>query len=84
MSCRGTKFIIFDIKIFHLNTPPRYEYVCVKLSDIPEKFITAYTLPQFTKDDRIYFEIRKGVYGLPQAGNLANNILAKKLNAEGY
>ena len=32
----------------------------------------------------MYFEIRKGVYGLPQAGKLANDLITKQLNAEGY
>ena len=32
----------------------------------------------------IYLETRKGVYGLTQYGNLANNLLTKRLNAAGY
>jgi len=85
LSRRGAKFVVFDIKNFYLNTPlDRYEYVRIKLTDIPEEFIAEYNLHQFVKDGWVYFEIRKGVYGLPQAGKLANDLLTKRLNAEGY
>ena len=32
----------------------------------------------------IYFEIRRGCYGLPQSGILANKLLREYLEAEGY
>ena len=32
----------------------------------------------------VYLEIRKGVYGLPQEGILAQKLLEKRLNAKGY
>ena len=32
----------------------------------------------------VYFEIRKGIYALPQVEKLANNLLTKCLNAAGY
>ena len=37
-----------------------------------------------SKDDSIYVEVTKGIYGLPQAGLLANNLLEKRLNKHGY
>jgi hypothetical protein len=36
------------------------------------------------KNGWIYFEIRRGCYGLPQAGILANNLLRGRLEEEGY
>ena len=36
------------------------------------------------KNGWIYFEIRHGCYGLPQAGKLANNQLCERLEASGY
>ena len=85
LSRRGAKFAIFDIENFYLNTPlERYAYVRIKLTNIPEEFIADYNLHQFAKDGWVYFEIRKGVYGLPQAGNSANDLLTKRLNAKGY
>ena len=44
---------------------------------------TSYT----TRKERwvhVYFEIRNGMYGLPQAGILAQKLLEKRMNAKGY
>jgi hypothetical protein len=51
-----------DIKIFYLNTPMvRYEYVCIKLNDIPEEIIVEYKLRKMvTKDGYVYVEIQRG------------------------
>ncbi len=35
-------------------------------------------------DGWVYIQINKGMYGLPQAGILANNLLTKRLAAKGY
>jgi hypothetical protein len=35
-------------------------------------------------DDRVYIENQKGVYGLPQAGILANELLQQRLSLDGY
>ncbi len=32
----------------------------------------------------MYIEIRKGMYGLPQVGILAQQLLERRLNAHGY
>jgi hypothetical protein len=32
----------------------------------------------------VYLEVTKGMYGLPQAGLLANELLEKRLNKHGY
>ncbi len=61
------------------------EYIHIKITDIPEEFILEYGLAG--KDDIngwIYFEICRGCYGLAQAGILANNLLRKRLEEEGY
>ena len=39
---------------------------------------------QFTLNDWVYFEISKGVYGLKQAGRLANDLLTERLAQHGY
>ena len=75
-----------DIKNFYLNTPmPQYEYMRLKLSDLPDDVIRHYNLENIvTEDGYIYTEIRRGVYGLPAAGILAQQLLGKCLNKEGY
>ena len=49
------------------------EYVRIHISKIPTQFINMYNLLDFvTTDGWVFFEIRKGMYGLPQAGVLAH------------
>ena len=68
-----------DLKIFYLNTPmSRYEYVRIKIEDIPEEIIVEYKLrDKISSDGYIYVENRKGMYGLPQAGILVQELLEK-------
>ena len=75
-----------DVKNFYLNTPMvRYEYVCIKIDDIPEEIIVEYNLREkVTSDGHVYVEIQKGMYGLPQAGILAQQLLEQRLNEHGY
>ena len=75
-----------DIKDFYLNTTmPRYEYMRLKLEDLHEDFIKEYKLrDNVTKYGYINVGICKGMYGLPQAGILAQELLEKRLNAKGY
>ena len=75
-----------DVKNFYLNTPvTRYKYVRIKIDDIPEEIIVEYNLrDKVAMDGHVYVEIRKGMYGLPQAGLIAQELLEKRLNEEGY
>ena len=50
----------------------RYEYMRLKIAKLPQYFIDEYKLhDKKTKDGYVYLEIRKCMYGLPQAGILA-------------
>ena len=50
----------------------REKYIKLKLMDLPQEVIHEYDLKSIaTKDDSIYLEVLKGMYGLPQAGLLA-------------
>ena len=45
LSRKGARFSTINLKNFYLDTPmPDPEYVCIKLSDIPEEFILEYNL----------------------------------------
>ena len=47
---------------------------------IPEGKIRKHNLEQYIKDDRwLHFEIGKGMYGIPEAGRLANDLLRERL-----
>ncbi len=75
-----------DISNFYLNTPmSRPEYVRLKLDDIPEEVIVEYKLCQLaTPDGYVYIQVNKGMYGLPQAGLLAQELLENRLGEHGY
>ena len=51
---------------------------------IPEEFATLYNLHEKVKNGFVYMQIEKGMYGLPQAGILANKLLRKRLAPHGY
>ena len=57
----------------------------LKITDIPDKIIEEYKLCEVVDDDRYaYCEITKGMYGLPQAGIIAQELLAELLAKHGY
>jgi hypothetical protein len=86
ISTKGAKCVMFDVKDFYLNTPmTRYEYTRLKLTDIPEEIIVEYKLHEIlTSDGYVYIEIRKGMYGLPQAGIIAQQLLEQHPATVGY
>ena len=51
---------------------------------IPQEFIDLYNLTPKVKNGYIYIEIQKGMYGLPQAGILANKLLKTRLADHDY
>ncbi len=71
---------------FYLNTPlPNYKYVRLCLDIIPEEIILAYNLRTIVDPDRwVYIKIMNGMYGLPLASILANNLLEQQLSTRGY
>ena len=75
-----------DISNFYLMTPlKRKEYLRMKLSDMPENVIEQYNLREKASEDGyIFVAVKKGMYGLPQSGILAQELLEKRLNAHGY
>ena len=73
------KFMGLDIKNYYLGTPlDQYEYMRFRWEDIPDEIKREYNLQELVVDGWIYVEIRKGMYGLPQAGILANKLLKKR------
>eukprot|EP00804_Cyclotella_cryptica_P008215 CCRYP_015150-RB/>CCRYP_015150-RB protein AED:0.19 eAED:0.17 QI:0/0/0/1/0/0/2/0/720 len=80
VSTVGARFMTIDIKDFYLNTPmARPEFMRLKLSDMPTNVIE-----HATEDGYVYVRIQKGMYELPQAGIIAQQLLEKRLVAEGY
>jgi hypothetical protein len=85
LSTPEAKFCAFDIKDFYLNTPmDRYEYMRIPVNQIPPEIFELYNLQDLVHNGYVYVEIRKGMYGLPQAGILANKQLLPHLQKHGY
>ena len=86
ISTAGAKFMTMDIKDFYLNTPmARYEYMRLCITNMPEDAIKHYNLrDKATPDGYVYCEIQKGMYGLPQAGIIAQQLLEERLKKHGY
>ena len=62
----------------------RYEYMWIKMSDIPQDIIDQYELNKKAVNGKVLVEIRKGMYGLKQAGRIANDWLKQHLKTYGY
>jgi hypothetical protein len=85
ISTLGAKFLVIDIKKIYLSTPlGRFEYMVINLSSLPQETIDKYYLIELAQDGKVYTEIQKGMYGLPQAGILANERLQRNLAKDGY
>jgi hypothetical protein len=77
--------MMMDIKNYCLGTPlPKYEYMRMPISILPEEIIEKYHLTRLAVDGWVNLEIRKGIYGLKQAGISANQLLQKRLKPFGY
>ena len=85
LSTEGARFMGIDIKHFYLGTPlDQFEYMKMPLHLLPEHTIEQYNMQEQAKNGFVYFEICKAIYGLPQAGILANKQLQKFLKPTGY
>ena len=85
ISTPGATFHGGDLKNFCLNTPmDRPEYMRLKFDLIPQEIVDKYNLHEYEDNGWIYVRIDLGMYGLPQAGILANKLLAKRLGKAGY
>jgi hypothetical protein len=80
LSTKDAAMMMMDIKNYYLGTPlPHYEYMILLLSRFSEEIAETYNLKALAVDGWVYIEIRKGMYGLKQAGLLANQLLKKRL-----
>jgi hypothetical protein len=85
LSTEDAVMMMMDKKNYYLRTPlPRFEYMKMLLSRFPEEIIQKYNLNALAVNSWVYIEIRKGMYGLKQAGLLANQLLQTRLAPFGY
>ncbi len=86
ISTKGARFMTMDISNFYLMTLLHCaKFIWIKLRNIPDEVINKYNLREkATKNGSIYIRAKHGMYGLPQAGLLANELFEKRLNKHGY
>jgi hypothetical protein len=85
LSTPNAKYAGLDINNFYLGTPmSRYEYMRLPIALIPDEIIEQYNLLPLVRNGHVHVEIRRGMYGLPQAGIIANQLLTKNLAEDGY
>ena len=85
LSTKNAKFMCADIAKFYLNNPMNiYGYMNLPLDIIPEEIIQQYNLINLAHKGFVYMEIQKGMYGIPQAGKIANDKFKLHLDKFGY
>jgi hypothetical protein len=85
LSTKVAAMMMVYIKNYYIGTPlPRFEYMKMRLSRFPEEIIQKYNLNALAVNSWLYIEIRKGMYGLKQAGLVANQLLQTSLAPFGY
>ena len=80
------KCLIADVKNLYLNNDlPEPKYMKLYIHIIPQDIIDEYALHSLVDDDGwFYLKIVKGMYGLKQAGIIANMELTRHLEKFGY
>jgi hypothetical protein len=79
LSTEDAAMMMMDIKNYYIGTPlPRFGYMKMLLSRFPEEIIQKYNLNALAVDGWVYIEILKGMYGLKQAGLLANQLIPRR------
>jgi hypothetical protein len=74
-----------DINNYYLKTLlGHYEYINIAGSMVPNRVMEEYNLYDLVHNGKLYVEVQKGMYGLPQAGLLANLLLARCLLKHEY
>ena len=85
ISTPGAKCLTVDVKYYYYSTPlSRYEYLRIALKDIPEEIVHQYKLQNIIHNGYVYIEVQKGMPGLKQAGEIANDRLKLHLVKYGY
>ena len=80
-----TKFCTIDIKDFYLcSTLDTPAFMRIRLDQLSPATIERFKLSSFAKNGKVLFKIVKGIYGLPEAGRLAQKELFAFLRKNGF
>ena len=85
LSTPGACWLGLDNKNYYFGTPmDDYEYMFIPINSIPQEIITHYKLRDIVHKGKVYMEIHHRMFGLPQAGILAEKQLIRFLGSYGY
>ncbi len=86
ISTPNAHFMSIDIKDFYVKTPmARYKYFHMKLELFPKDVIQYYDIRnKVDANGNVHCEVQCGMYGLPQAGIIAQELLEEHLLKAGY
>ena len=84
-----SKWMTMDVTDMYLHTTlpdDQWEYMVMNINDVPQEIIDSYHLMDFVTpgETKVYFEVVKALYGMKQAGYLANQEVVEHLNNNGY
>ena len=85
----ASKWMTMDITDMYLHSDlptDQWEYMVISLKDIPQEIISEFNLADFVApgDNKIYLEVVKALYGMKQAGYIANLDVVEHLTKHGY
>ena len=77
ISTKRVQFMKIDISDFYLMTPLKHpEFIHISINNIPEEIIIEYKLSEIADSKgMVCIQANRGMYGLPQSGLLANELL---------
>ena len=80
ISTPSARCVTLDLDIFYLKIPlPQPRCMRMQPSLLPEESVEKYNFQSIVHKGWVYFCIERGMYGLPEAGLLANELLKKCL-----
>ncbi len=86
ISTPNPKFMTINIKDFYLMTPMEsYEHFRMKLELFPQDIINEYGhRDKVDADSNVFCKVQRGMYNLPQASIIVQDLLTKRLHKAGY
>ena len=89
ISIENSKWMTMDVTDMYLHSrlpSDQYEYMVLNLDEIPKEIIDTYHVMDFALpgESKVYVEVTGALYGMKQAGYLANNDIVEHLANNGY
>ncbi len=86
ISTKRARFMTINISNFYLMTPLKQpEFICISINNKTDEIIIEYKIKDLADSKgMVYIQANQGMYGLPQSGLLANDLLERRLNKIGY